>query len=103
MSATFECLKVEINRPWLRNELFYDTDLKPAKDKLISPGPTNLAMWMDPVSNTPGHKFGDVIAQETLDSYKAKLADYSLFPFFPSSFLVAAKYVSSLLYMKVRS
>ncbi|KAJ7726021.1 hypothetical protein DFH07DRAFT_246439 [Mycena maculata] len=82
---SFECMRVDINRPWLRPELFYDEDLVlgPGGPHL-SPGFSKLAALLEGTwkSETEG---GQKLEDE--------LRRYSIFPMFPTAFLVACNVV----------
>ncbi|KAG8825510.1 hypothetical protein FRC18_010262 [Serendipita sp. 400] len=85
---SFDVMRVDITRPWLRAELFYDSSFETAADEKISPGPALLSMMMDPVGYGP--KTTDPVS--VLFREKA-LKDYQLFPFYNTSFLLAANIV----------
>ena len=44
VKATFECMRVDIARPWLRADLFYDDDLQVSPFNYISPGPVKIVV-----------------------------------------------------------
>ncbi|KAG8846737.1 hypothetical protein FRB91_000505 [Serendipita sp. 411] len=88
---SFDVMRVDITRPWLRAELFYDSSFETAADEKISPGPALLSMMMDPVGYGP--KTTDPVS--VLFREKA-LKDYQLFPFYNTSFLLAANIVIEL-------
>ncbi|KAF9647947.1 hypothetical protein BDM02DRAFT_3187569 [Thelephora ganbajun] len=48
VKVSFECMRVDITRSWLRGELFYDDGLKVLKDDYVSPGPDVLSKLIDP-------------------------------------------------------
>ncbi|KAF8596197.1 hypothetical protein BDV93DRAFT_539470 [Ceratobasidium sp. AG-I] len=77
VKISFECMRVDINRPWLRPELFFDDELIPGPNIKISPGPHRLHELMD----------GKVV------NGKSKLLSYSTFPLYPTAFLVACNVV----------
>ncbi|CCO36198.1 hypothetical protein BN14_10326 [Rhizoctonia solani AG-1 IB] len=79
IKISFECMRVDINRPWLRPELFYDEELVPGPDVLISPGFGRLRALME----------GKVPVQEA----EKELQQYSVFPLYPVAFLVACNVV----------
>ncbi|KAK3711832.1 hypothetical protein LTR37_009350 [Vermiconidia calcicola] len=81
VSISFSCLVVNIGRPWLYGELFADSELDAARDILLSPGPQQMKAWMAAQTNEDG----------TFDPAAiASLSDYSMFPAYPTSFVVAA-------------
>ncbi|KAF9646801.1 hypothetical protein BDM02DRAFT_2887822 [Thelephora ganbajun] len=86
IKVNFECMRVDIQRPWLRGELFYDDDLKPAPGNFISPGPITLASLMDPES----YSLPDLQQRKNTE---LELQMYDLFPMYPTSFLLAANVV----------
>ncbi|KAG6849297.1 hypothetical protein H0H93_009652 [Arthromyces matolae] len=73
VTIKFECMRVDIQRSWLRGELFYDSDLDAAQGDAISPGFSRLKELME------GGKAGD----------EKELQRYSQFPFYPTAFLLA--------------
>ncbi|KAG6864273.1 hypothetical protein C0991_010910 [Blastosporella zonata] len=82
---SFECMRVDIQRNWLRAELFYDADLTTGPDEFISPGFGKLRDLMedaDPSGNP-----------ETIEK---ELERYSTFPMYPTAFLLAANVVLEL-------
>jgi hypothetical protein len=84
IKISFDALRVDIQRNWLRNELFYDSDLTCTKE--ISPGPLDLVSLIDPAN-------GDHKAQElTPDKRDERLALYSQFPMFPTGAMCAKIY-----------
>jgi len=86
IKASFECMRVDITRSWLRGELFYDDDLRVAAGNFISPGPVTLTTLMDPASYAPNTELAKLNRQQ-------ELAKYDLFPMYPTSFLLAANVV----------
>jgi hypothetical protein len=86
IKATFDCMRVDITRNWLRGELFYDDDLKVAPKNYISPGPIILAGLMDPDTY-------EVSEEAKKLSKEEELATYDQFPMYPTSFLLAANVV----------
>lgn len=79
VKVSFECMRVDINRPWLRPELFYDEDLVPGPDVKISPGFGRLRQLMETPNPTA--------------EMESELAMYSTFPLYPVAFLVACNVV----------
>ncbi|KIJ24132.1 hypothetical protein M422DRAFT_275151 [Sphaerobolus stellatus SS14] len=77
VKVSFECIRVDITRPWLRPELFYDEDLVPGPGIKISPGFTRLRELME--SQAP--------------NAQSELAMYSTFPLYPTAFLVGCNVV----------
>jgi len=84
--ASFDCMRVDITRSWLRAELFFDDDLRVAAGNSISPGAVTLAGLMDPDSYT----VSDAVAKLNRET---ELARYDLFPMYPTAFLLAANVV----------
>jgi hypothetical protein len=88
-------MRVDIDRSWLRGELFYDDELKPAPGNLyvsrwfwflvtdsvlyksISPGPITLASLMDPESYS-------LSGLQQRKNTEAELQMYDLFPMYPT-------------------
>ncbi|KAG6812259.1 hypothetical protein H0H92_003715 [Tricholoma furcatifolium] len=66
---SFECMRVNIQRPWLRSELFYDDDLTTAPNQFISPGFSKLRDLME----------------DTTNSREDELQRYSSFPLYPTA------------------
>ncbi|KAG6908106.1 hypothetical protein DXG01_006144 [Tephrocybe rancida] len=79
---SFECMRVDIQRNWLRSELFYDADLTTGPNEHISPGFTELSDLME------GNKSG--MAPKDIES---ELERYNTFPLYPTAFLLAANIV----------
>ncbi|KAG9118787.1 hypothetical protein FRC07_006524 [Ceratobasidium sp. 392] len=77
VKISFECMRVDITRPWLRAELFYDEDLKPGPDVRISPGFGKLQQLMEDKSRQ---------ATDELNRWMA-------FSMYPVSFIVACNVV----------
>ncbi|KAB5588665.1 hypothetical protein CTheo_7892 [Ceratobasidium theobromae] len=77
VSVSFECMRVDINRPWLRPELFYDQELIPAFGVTLSPGAARLRELM----NNPN------------PSAKQDMDKYTMFAMYPVAFLVACNVV----------
>lgn len=76
VSVSFSALIVNINRPWLYGELFTDFDLDVAAEVKLSPGPELLQQYIkDQAANKQS---------------VAMLGQYSEFPSYPTSFVVAA-------------
>ncbi|KAG8811633.1 hypothetical protein FRC17_002371, partial [Serendipita sp. 399] len=84
---SFDVMRVDITRPWLRSEFFYDSSFDVAPNEKISPGPALLSVMMDPVNNLPPG------ATVTKEERERALYDYSLFPFYSTAFLLAANLV----------
>ncbi|KIJ25053.1 hypothetical protein M422DRAFT_274042, partial [Sphaerobolus stellatus SS14] len=77
IKVSFECMRMDITRPWLRPELFYDEDLVPGPGIKISPGFTRLRELME--SQAP--------------NAQSELAMHGTFPLYPTAFLVACNVV----------
>ncbi|KAF9643167.1 hypothetical protein BDM02DRAFT_1706090, partial [Thelephora ganbajun] len=86
VKVSFECMRVDITRGWLRGELFYDDGLKVLKDNYISPGPNILSKLMDPGKEYVAGE-GEKLSREQL------LQRYEMFPMYPTSFILAANVV----------
>jgi len=86
IKLSFECMRVDMERSWLRGELFYDDELKPAPGNFISPGPVTLASLMDPESYS-------VSGLQQRKNTETELQMYDLFPMYPTSFLLACNVV----------
>jgi len=71
VTVSFSALVVNINRPWLYGELFTDVDIEVAANVQLSPGPLQLQA---------------MIRTQEVD----KINQYSQFPAYPTSFIVAA-------------
>jgi len=89
IKASFDCMRVDITRSWLRGELFYDDDLRAAAGNFISPGPMTLASLMD----SEAYVVDPEIAKLDQLSREQELAKYDLFPMYPTAFLLAANVV----------
>ncbi|CAE7138793.1 unnamed protein product [Rhizoctonia solani] len=76
IKISFECMRVDITRSWLRAELFYDPDLKPGPDVKISPGFEALQRMMEDPSKA------DELSK-----------NWSMFSMYPVSFIVACNVV----------
>ncbi|GLB44721.1 hypothetical protein LshimejAT787_1800580 [Lyophyllum shimeji] len=76
--VSFECMRVDIARSWLRSELFYDADLTVGPGEFISPGFNTLVELMESKKD---------------DSVERELQRYSTFPMYPVAFLLAANVV----------
>ncbi|KAJ7912202.1 hypothetical protein B0H13DRAFT_2232562 [Mycena leptocephala] len=85
VKISFECMRVDIGRAWLRPELFYDEDLVlgPSGPHL-SPGFSKLAALLE------GTWKSETDAGQKLED---ELNRYSTFPMFPTAFLVACNVV----------
>jgi hypothetical protein len=103
ITVTFDCLRVDIGRSWLRSELFYDSDISVTNNSLcvsrnstiifspvdesrfsLSPGPMRLSCLMDPGSyQGPGTELAQGARQ-------VELARYALFPLFPTGKALAS-------------
>ncbi|KIJ29622.1 hypothetical protein M422DRAFT_268967 [Sphaerobolus stellatus SS14] len=77
VKVSFECMHVDITRPWLRPELFYDEDLVLGPGIKISPGFTRLRELME--SQVP--------------NAQSELAMHGTFPLYPTAFLVTCNVV----------
>lgn len=77
VKATFECMRVDITRPWLRADLFFDDDLRVAPGNFISPGPIRMAALMDPDNHKDAQIGGEKDRQDELQRY-------GLFPMYPT-------------------
>lgn len=89
VKVTFDCLRVDIDRPWLRPELFYDDGLIPAGSNTVSPGPMVLTHLMDPASYVLPAEIKATLKGTAED----QLNNYNLFPMYPTAFLLAANVV----------
>ncbi|KAG7088023.1 hypothetical protein E1B28_012060 [Marasmius oreades] len=78
---SFECMRVDITRPWLRAELFYDADLTVPPGEFISPGVGRMRDLMEA-------KTGQSPADHTTE-----MSRYSTFPMYPTAFLLACNVV----------
>ncbi|KAG6811417.1 hypothetical protein H0H92_007525 [Tricholoma furcatifolium] len=70
---SFECMRVDIHRSWLRSELFYDSDLTTGPNEFISPGFVQLRDLME--GQEPG---------ASPESIERELERYSTFPMYPT-------------------
>ncbi|KAG8682905.1 hypothetical protein FRC09_016445, partial [Ceratobasidium sp. 395] len=77
VKISFECMRVDIIRPWLRAELFYDEDLIPGPQVNISPGFGTLKQLMEDQSKQ---------AADELNKWMA-------FSMYPVAFIVACNVV----------
>ncbi|KAG8726103.1 hypothetical protein FRC12_023706 [Ceratobasidium sp. 428] len=77
VKISFECMRVDIIRPWLRAELFYDEDLIPGPQVNISPGFGTLKQLMEDQSKK---------AADELNKWMA-------FSMYPVGFIVACNVV----------
>ncbi|KAJ7023568.1 hypothetical protein C8F04DRAFT_1304770 [Mycena alexandri] len=80
VKISFECMRVDIGRVWLRPELFYDEDLVlgPSGPHL-SPGFSKLAALLEGTWKSEA---------DAGQQPKDELSRYSTFPMFPTAFLV---------------
>ncbi|KIM21913.1 hypothetical protein M408DRAFT_29161 [Serendipita vermifera MAFF 305830] len=86
-SISFDAMRVDITRPWLQADLFYDASLDAAPAAKISPGPFFLHMLIDQANEMPTGLSID-------PTIKAKaLKEYSLFPHFSTAFILATNLV----------
>ncbi|KAL0569591.1 hypothetical protein V5O48_012379, partial [Marasmius crinis-equi] len=69
---SFECMRVDINRAWMRPELFYDADLTVPTGEFISPGWSEMKDLMERSSG---------LAQEP---WEKEMQRYSTFPMYPT-------------------
>jgi len=79
---SFECMRVDIARSWMRPELFYDADLTVGPNEFISPGFGKMRQLME--GDVPG---------ATPETIEKELQRYSTFPLYPTAFLLAANVV----------
>ncbi|KAK5163218.1 uncharacterized protein LTR77_010804 [Saxophila tyrrhenica] len=84
VSVTFSALVVNIGRPWLYGELFADNELDVANGINLSRGPEMLKKWMI------AQKAADADPMNFDGGAIANLSNYSMFPAYPTSSLVAA-------------
>ncbi|KAG8688959.1 hypothetical protein FRC09_012650 [Ceratobasidium sp. 395] len=63
VKVSFECMRVDIHRSWMRPELFYDPDMAPGHGLRISPGPDKLNSFLD---KKPGTTSGSDAVQQSL-------------------------------------
>ncbi|KDQ53226.1 hypothetical protein JAAARDRAFT_72716 [Jaapia argillacea MUCL 33604] len=87
VNISFECMRVDITRPWLHAELFFDHEITTAEHLHLSPGPQFLGRLMDPVNYTPPNE------KEIRDAQSILSNRYGLFPMFPTAFILAANVV----------
>ncbi|KAG8724408.1 hypothetical protein FRC09_019026 [Ceratobasidium sp. 395] len=73
IKISFECMRVDIRRPWMRPELFQDPDLIPGHGIRISPGIDQL--------------------NKLLKSQSPDTAQQGIFPMYPVAFIVACNVV----------
>ncbi|KAG7096293.1 hypothetical protein E1B28_003740 [Marasmius oreades] len=82
---SFECMRVDITRPWLRAELFYDAELTVPPGELyyssISPG---FGRMRDLMEGKTGQSPAD---------HATEMSRYSTFPMYPTAFLLACNIV----------
>lgn len=97
VKVSFDCMRVDIDRSWLRPELFYDEDLQVAPKQLlvqnlfllqriktnhrcqsISPGPLKLGSLMDP------DNYKSVAPETNEHARQQQLEKYSTFPLYPT-------------------
>ncbi|KAG6864170.1 hypothetical protein C0991_011889, partial [Blastosporella zonata] len=72
---SFECMRVDISRSWLRSELFFDSDLTVGPDQVLSPGYGRLRDLLEGSAQTSNPK-------ETIEE---ELQRYSTFPMYPTA------------------
>ncbi|KAE8150823.1 hypothetical protein BDV25DRAFT_139419 [Aspergillus avenaceus] len=84
VSVSFSCLVVNIGRPWLYGEVFADSELDTAAGINLSPGARELKDWM------AKQKGDDPDPQKYDEKCIDELQKYSMFPAYPTSFIVAA-------------
>ncbi|EUC54739.1 hypothetical protein RSOL_070440 [Rhizoctonia solani AG-3 Rhs1AP] len=82
VKISFDCMRVDINRSWLRPELFNDSELTVSEGIAISPGYDKLRQLIYEAKALDGSS-----------SLAGDLAKYALFPFYPVAFLVACNVV----------
>jgi hypothetical protein len=75
VTISFQAMVVNIRRPWLYGELFGDYELDVAKGMKLSPGPQKLQEYLKNVADP-----------KTV----TELQQYTMFPSYPTSFVVAA-------------
>lgn len=83
VKISFDCMRVDIARSWLRAELFYDADLKVGDKDKISPGFGRLNELLE-------GKFRD---EKEKKKAEEDLESYSQFPMYPTAFLLATNIV----------
>ncbi|KIJ39755.1 hypothetical protein M422DRAFT_257348 [Sphaerobolus stellatus SS14] len=83
VKVSFECMRVDITRPWLRPELFYDEDLVPG------PG----INWVITETFTLSFTRLRELMESQGPNAQSELAMYSTFPLYPTAFLVACNVV----------
>ncbi|TBU31906.1 hypothetical protein BD311DRAFT_804364 [Dichomitus squalens] len=83
VKISFECMRVDITRPWMRPELFYDDELICRPETKISPGFGTLRALMD----------GDPVLNLSNTQIASQLALYNIFPLFPTAFMLACNVV----------
>ncbi|CUA67527.1 Helicase with zinc finger domain 2 [Rhizoctonia solani] len=81
VKVSFECMRVNITRSWLRPELFYDMDLVPGPGVKISPGFGRLNKL---INNT---------AKGSQAEIEKEMDEYSTFSYYPTAFIVACNVV----------
>ncbi|KAG9126047.1 hypothetical protein FRC07_005112 [Ceratobasidium sp. 392] len=77
VKVSFECMRVDIKRSWLRAELFGDPDLVPGHGVQISPGAEEIHSLIDKTAYDP----------------KAEPPQHGIFPMYPVAFMVACNVV----------
>ena len=70
-------MRVDITRPWLRADLFYDDELTVTPGNFISPGPIRMAALMDPDSSKDPSVGNERQRQDELQRY-------GMFPMYPT-------------------
>lgn len=86
VSVSFSAMVVNIDRPWLYGELFNDFELEVADGVNLSPGARELKALMSAQGELGADKQPTAKARESLNN----LANYSQFPAYPTSFIIAA-------------
>ncbi|KAK1224579.1 hypothetical protein PQX77_012517 [Marasmius sp. AFHP31] len=76
---SFECMRVDITRPWMRPELFYDTDLTVPVGQFISPGAFDLKELME--------------GKKSQEKFEEEMRLFNTFPMYPTAFLLACNTV----------
>ncbi|KJA15884.1 hypothetical protein HYPSUDRAFT_91648 [Hypholoma sublateritium FD-334 SS-4] len=82
VDISFEVMRVDISRSWLRSELFYDSHLRPGPHVKLSPGPYKLKALLE--RSLPG---------KSAEEMQRELDVYNTFPMYPTAFYVAANVI----------